>query len=98
MLGEARRRHDRGTDVVVGYVETHGREHTESMLEGLEVVPRRRSDHRGTAFTEMDTDAILAREPALSCWSTSSRTPTCPAAGTRSGPRTSSSCARPAST
>ena len=65
MLGEARRRLERGTDVVVGYVETHDRANTEAMLEGLEVVPRRVLEHRGTGFTEMDTDAVLAREPAV---------------------------------
>ena len=64
MLGEARRRHDRGTDVVVGYVETHGRQHTAQMLEGLEVVPRKVISYRGTTFTEMDTDAVIARHPA----------------------------------
>ena len=65
MLGEARRRLERGTDVVVGYVETHGRSQTEAQLEGLEVVPRRRVSHRGGTFSEMDTDAILARRPSV---------------------------------
>ncbi len=65
MLGEARRRAERGTDVVVGYVETHDRQHTAQMVEGLEVVPRREVEHRGSVFTEMDTDAILARRPAV---------------------------------
>ena len=65
MLGEAHRRHDRGTDIVVGYVETHGREHTFAQLEGLELVPRKEIAYRGTTFTEMDTDAILARKPAV---------------------------------
>jgi two-component system sensor histidine kinase KdpD len=65
MLGEAQRRASRGTDVVVGYVETHGREHTAAMIAGLEVVPRQRIDHRGASFTEMDTDAIVARNPAV---------------------------------
>jgi two-component system sensor histidine kinase KdpD len=65
MLGEARRRAERGTDVVVGYVETHGRRHTVGMVEGLEVVPRRQVEHRGTVLTEMDTDAILARRPQV---------------------------------
>ncbi|CAN5603431.1 sensor histidine kinase KdpD [soil metagenome] len=65
MLSEARRRCERGTDVVVGYVETHDREHTSAMLEGLEVVPRRVVEHRGSTFTEMDTDAILQRRPAV---------------------------------
>ncbi len=61
MLEEGRRRHDRGTDVVVGLVETHGRPHTEAMLDGLEVVPRRAIPYRGTVFEEMDVDAVLAR-------------------------------------
>ncbi|GAB2557524.1 sensor histidine kinase [Kribbella endophytica] len=65
MLGEARRRRERGTDVVVGFVETHGREHTAAMLDGLEVVPRRIIDHRGASFTELDIDALLARRPEV---------------------------------
>ncbi len=64
-LGEARRRLGRGTDVVVGFVETHGRPHTAAQLDGLEVVPRREVVHRGATFTEMDLDAVLARAPAL---------------------------------
>ncbi len=63
MLGEGHRRADRGTDVVVGLIECHGRILTEQMAEGLELVPRRRIDYRGKAFTEMDLDAILARRP-----------------------------------
>ncbi|WP_272941271.1 sensor histidine kinase [Kribbella flavida] len=65
MLGEAQRRRERGTDVVVGFVETHGREHTAAMLDGLEVVPRRLVDHRGASFTELDLDALLARRPQV---------------------------------
>lgn len=65
MLSEARRRADRGTDVVIGYVETHGRKYTEEMLEGLEVVPRRTLRYRGGTFEEMDVDAILARKPKV---------------------------------
>lgn len=65
MLAEAHRRRDRGTDVVVGWCETHGRRYTASMLEGLEAVPPRPSQYRGSSFTEMDTDAILARSPAV---------------------------------
>lgn len=67
MLGEARRRCARGTDVVVGYVETHGRRHTEEQLGDLEVVPRRRVEHKGASFTELDVDAVLARRPAVVC-------------------------------
>jgi two-component system sensor histidine kinase KdpD len=65
MLGEAKRRCERGTDVVVGYVETHGREQTAAQLEGLEVMPRAEVSYRGTTFTEMDVDAIIARRPAV---------------------------------
>ncbi|MEU0091484.1 DUF4118 domain-containing protein [Kribbella sp. NPDC006257] len=65
MLGEAQRRRERGTDVVVGLVETHGREHTAEMLDGLEVVPRKILDYRGASFTEMDLDAVLARRPEV---------------------------------
>ncbi|NYE36227.1 two-component system sensor histidine kinase KdpD [Nocardioides cavernae] len=65
MLDEAHRRLERGTDVVVGYVETHGRPRTEKAAEGLEVVPRRRIDHRGTVQEEMDLEAVLARRPEV---------------------------------
>ena len=65
MLGEGHRRAERGTDVVVGFVETHGREHTAEMLDGLEVVPRREMTYRGATFTEMDVDAVLARHPQV---------------------------------
>ncbi len=65
MLGEARRRADRGTDVVVGLVETHGRKKTAALLDGLEVVPRQELDHRGVTLTELDVDAVLARKPQV---------------------------------
>ena len=65
MLEEAHRRHDRGTDVAVGFVETYGRRHTAALLDGLEVVPRRRVEYRGVAVEEMDADAIIARHPAV---------------------------------
>ena len=65
MLEEGRRRRERGTDVVVGYVETHGRKHTEAMLGDLEVMPRVEINYRGASFTEMDVDAILARHPEV---------------------------------
>jgi two-component system sensor histidine kinase KdpD len=63
MLEEGRRRQQRGTDVVVGFVETHGRPFTEAMLAGLELVPRRTMRYRDAEFTEMDLDAVLARRP-----------------------------------
>jgi len=65
MLGEAHRRRERGTDVVVGLVETHGRQKTQSLLDGLEILPRKQVHHRGVDFTEMDVDALLARAPEV---------------------------------
>jgi len=65
MLEEGHRRSERGTDVVVGYVETHGRKHTEAMVKDLEVRPRGEVNYRGTTFTEMDVDGILARRPEV---------------------------------
>ncbi|MFJ9952781.1 ATP-binding protein [Kitasatospora sp. NPDC091207] len=65
MLSEAHRRQERGTDVVVGFVEDHGRRHTAELVDGLEVVPRRELVHRGASFTEMDVDAVLARRPQV---------------------------------
>ncbi|HVV18562.1 MAG TPA: sensor histidine kinase, partial [Pseudonocardiaceae bacterium] len=65
MLGEARRRRERGADVVVGLVETHGRAKTEELLAGLEIVPRTVMHHRGHEFEEMDTEAIIARHPEV---------------------------------
>lgn len=65
MLGEAHRRLERGTDVVIGLVETHGRDKTARLLDGLEAVPRQRLTHRGIEFTEMDVDAVLSRKPAV---------------------------------
>jgi two-component system sensor histidine kinase KdpD len=61
MLEEGHRRRERGTDVVVGYVETHGRPHTAALLADLEVLPRVEVNYRGSTFTEMDVDAVLAR-------------------------------------
>lgn len=63
MLTEARRRRERGQDVVIGYVETHGRAGTEGQVGDLPVIPRQRIEYRGTTFEEMNTDAILARRP-----------------------------------
>ncbi len=65
MLNEGRRRATRGTDVVVGYVECHGRPRTEEQVSGLESVPRVRRTYRGAEFTEMDVDAVLARHPQV---------------------------------
>ncbi|MDQ1621423.1 MAG: two-component system, OmpR family, sensor histidine kinase KdpD [Actinomycetota bacterium] len=65
MLCEGHRRAGRGTDVVVGLVETHGRQHTAKLLDGLPVVPRREIAYREAVFTEMDVDALLARRPQV---------------------------------
>jgi two-component system sensor histidine kinase KdpD len=65
MLNEAKRRAARGTDVVVGYVETHGRPNTAAQVAGLEVIPRKQVTYRGTALEEMDLEAVLARRPAV---------------------------------
>ncbi|MEU2739961.1 histidine kinase, partial [Streptomyces sp. NPDC007095] len=65
MLSEAHRRVERGTDCVVAFVEHHNRPRTEVMLHGLEQVPRRQLDYRGSVFTEMDVDAVLLRAPAV---------------------------------
>jgi two-component system sensor histidine kinase KdpD len=65
MLEEAHALRERGVDVVVGFVETHGREETAALVEGLEVVPRRGIEYRGVQVEEMDVDAILARKPEV---------------------------------
>lgn len=65
MLNEGRRRHDRGTDVAIGFVESHGRTLTEQCIDDLEVIPRKKIDYRGTTFYEMDLDAVLARHPKV---------------------------------
>ncbi|GAA1970464.1 sensor histidine kinase KdpD [Terrabacter lapilli] len=65
MLDEAHRRRERGTDVVVGLVETHGRAHTAALLEGLEMLPRRRVRYRGNVLTELDVEAVLRRQPQV---------------------------------
>ncbi len=65
MLEAARQRRAEGIDVVVALVETHGRAETERLLAGLESIPRRRIEYRGTVLTELDTDAVLARHPQL---------------------------------
>jgi two-component system sensor histidine kinase KdpD len=65
MLGEGIRRRGRGEDAVIGIVETHGRRATAELSSKLEQVPRREIDYKGTLFSEMDVDAILARMPQV---------------------------------
>lgn len=65
MLNEGWRRKERGTDVVVGWVQEHGRPQTDAQIRDLEIVPRRRLEYRGQFFEEMDLDGILERKPQL---------------------------------
>ena len=65
MLQEGVAEADNGRDVVVGYLESHGRAETVAQAEGLEIVPRRRVVYRGTPLEEMDLPAVLARKPEL---------------------------------
>src|SRR5712692_106318 len=65
MLEAARRELAAGRDVVIGYVETHGRKETDALAEGLPKIPRRLVEYRGVTLPEMDLDALLARRPQL---------------------------------
>src|SRR5450432_1038474 len=65
MLQQARARKTDGYDIVIGVVETHGRKETEALLEGLEIVPRRRIEYKGQWLDEMDLDGIIARRPQI---------------------------------
>ncbi len=65
MLEDAQQLKSKGIDVVVGYFEPHGRQDTIARLEGLEVIPRKKLEYRGSVFEDMDTDAILARAPRI---------------------------------
>jgi two-component system sensor histidine kinase KdpD len=65
MLEEAQELKSHGVDIVIGYLEPHGRVDTIAKAELLEIVPRKKIDYRGSQFEEMDTDAILARHPRV---------------------------------
>ncbi len=65
MLGEAHRRLERGTDVVAAVIETHGRKKTAELIDGIEVVPPRYIEYRGSRFPELDVEAVLARNPQV---------------------------------
>jgi two-component system sensor histidine kinase KdpD len=65
MLQEGRRRRERGTDVVVGWVETYDRPHTRAAVGDLEIVPSRAVEYRGRVLHEMDIDAVIARRPQI---------------------------------
>ena len=93
-LEELHRRAKRGTDVVIGFLETHGRQKTAELANGLEVVPRKRIPYKGVIVEEMDTDAVIARDPAVALVDELAHT-NAPARSTRSAGRTSRSCSRP---
>jgi two-component system sensor histidine kinase KdpD len=65
MLNEACELRRRGVDVVIGFVETHGRAETQAQIGDLEVIPRKRMEYRGVTLEEMDLDGVLARQPEL---------------------------------
>jgi len=65
MLSEARRRSDRGEDVVIGFVETHGRKAIAELAQGMTIIPRKTIEYRGRSFEEMDTAAVIARHPTV---------------------------------
>jgi two-component system sensor histidine kinase KdpD len=65
MLEAAKQRLAEGVDVVVGYIETHKRVETEALCSGLEIIPRKKLEYRGSVLEEMDIDAVLARKPQL---------------------------------
>ena len=65
MLSEAVRRKSRGEDVVVGFIETHGRKGLDEWVCQLEVIPRKKIEYKGTLFEEMDLEGILTRKPAV---------------------------------
>ena len=65
MLEEAHRLKKAGVDVVIGWIETHGRKETEALLEGLEIIPRKKADHNGRTVEVLDVDAIFKRYPTV---------------------------------
>src|ERR1700686_2292996 len=65
MLEAAHQRQKQAADIVVGFVETHGRLETEGMVRDLEVLPRKHVEYRGVKLPELDVDAVLARHPSL---------------------------------
>src|SRR5499427_2036858 len=65
MLQLSRVKQQTAYDIVVGVVETHGRKETQALLDGLEVIPRKRLEYRGQSLEEMDLDAVIARHPQI---------------------------------
>lgn len=65
MLQAAHTERNKGTDIIIGYVETHNRKETDDLLSGLELIPRRTVSYKSSELTEMDLDAVIARRPGL---------------------------------
>jgi len=65
MLEAAQRELKNGRDLIIGYVETHGRKETDALTQGIAMIPRKVIEYRGMTLTEMDLDAVLARRPQL---------------------------------
>jgi len=65
MLEEAHELKRQGVDVVLGFIEPHGRIETETLIDGLEQVPRQRLEYRSATFEELDVDAVIARHPSV---------------------------------
>src|SRR5208283_4439222 len=65
MLLAGQRAQREGRDIVIGYVETHGRKETDALVAGLPLIPRRKAEYRGVMLEEMDLDALLVRHPQL---------------------------------
>src|ERR1017187_8321995 len=65
MLEEAHRLKKAGVDVVIGWIETHGRQETEALLAGLEIIPRKKAEHNGRIVEVLDVDAIFKRYPTV---------------------------------
>ena len=95
MLEAAHAQQAAGTDVVIGYIETHRRLETDALVEGLPLVPRRSVEYRGTQLTELDLDAVLARRPQLVLVDELAHT-NAPARGTPNGIKMCWNCSMPA--
>ncbi len=65
MLKSAQTEKSKGTDLVIGYIETHHRKETEDLVKGLEVIPRKNLEYKGTVLQEVDLDAVIARKPQV---------------------------------
>jgi two-component system sensor histidine kinase KdpD len=97
MLDRGHQLRAEGVDVVVGFVETHGRKETAALLGGLEIIPEKIRGENGITYRELDRERVIARKPQVRS-STSSRTPTLPVRSRRSAFTTFSPCCVRAST